>query len=51
MTVLGPDVLSVSTGHRYPLILQAVFAQGQNTVLNMQAQPLWSSPSLLPQAE
>lgn len=33
MTVLGPDVLSVSAGHRYPWILQAVFAQGQDTAL------------------
>lgn len=32
MTVLGPDVLSVSAGHKYPWILQAVFAQGQDTV-------------------
>lgn len=33
MTVLGPDVLSVSAGHRYPWILQAVFAQGRDTAL------------------
>lgn len=33
MTVPGPDVLSVSAGHRYPWILQAVFAQGQDTAL------------------
>lgn len=33
MTVLGPDVLSVSAGRRYPWILQAVFTQGQDTAL------------------
>lgn len=33
MTVPGPDMLSVSAGHRYPWILQAVFAQGQDTAL------------------
>lgn len=33
MTILGPDILSVFAGQRYPWIFQAVFAQGQDTAL------------------
>lgn len=33
MTILGPDNLSVFAGHRYPWILQDMFAQWQDVVL------------------